>query len=135
MRKFITNNRSGYVVVGEERRFAHNERHPDGSGIPDMPEMKWLSNGDPDFSHLTNTTKEENAFEKVRRHLRVMFGQAQGEEMFQSMTFQELQKALENLNGEKQIFANKGKDRQSVPDMPEARWLPNGKPDFSHLNT
>ena len=64
----------------------------------------------------------------------LVVGEVKGEEVIQSMTCSELKKGLENLNGEKQIFANKGKEMHSVPDMPEARWLPNGKPDFSHLN-
>ena len=95
--------------------------------------MKWLSKCETDFNQLNNTKKEKNACEKVRKHLKIMFALTQGEEVFQSMTFSELQKALENLNGEKQIFANEGKE--GVPPMPEARWLPNGEPDFSHLNT
>ena len=36
----------------KQTSFKRNERHEDGSGVPDMPKARWNKDGTPDFSHL-----------------------------------------------------------------------------------
>ncbi len=84
------------------RKYLRNERHPDGSGVPDMPEAKWLPSGKPDFSQFTNDSeREKDIIENVRKFLVNKHGQAEGITRLRTMNTEQLFKINEDIEREK----------------------------------